>query len=158
MNDKRLNMDFVPAGEIIGEAHQVRTVGLRDSRQLPDGNYRFVDTYCTDPSCDCRKTMILVYRNDVHVSTINFGWETDAFYQKWMGNSKDEEVTALMSGATIDITSPDRVPPQGMLAFFMALLDDNWRAKFRTHYAAVKTTLAKPKPSPATSPKPARTG
>jgi len=41
-------MDFVPAGKIIGEAHQVRTVGLRDSRQLPDGDYRFVDTYCTD--------------------------------------------------------------------------------------------------------------
>jgi hypothetical protein len=91
--------------------------------------------------------MILVFRNDVHVSTINFGWEPDAFYQKWMGNSKDDEVAAAMSGATIDITSPDRVPPQGMLAFFMALLDDNWRAKIRAHYAAVKQTLAKPKPS-----------
>jgi len=74
-------MEFVPAGEIIGAAHQVRTVGLRNSRQLPDGDYRFVDTYCTDPSCDCRKTMILVYRNDVHVSTINFGWEPQSFYQ-----------------------------------------------------------------------------
>lgn len=71
----RLAMEFVPAGEFIGEEHQVRTVGLRDSRQLPDGDYRFVDTYCTDPTCDCRKTMIIVYRNDVHVSTINFGRE-----------------------------------------------------------------------------------
>ena len=74
-------MEFIPAGEIIGAAHQVRTVGLRASRQLPDGDYRFVDTYCTDPSCDCRKTIILVYRNDVHVSTINFGWERESFYQ-----------------------------------------------------------------------------
>jgi hypothetical protein len=138
-------MEFVPAGEIIGEAHQVRTVGLRDSPQLPDGNYRFVDTYCTDPSCDCRKTMIQVFRNDVHVSTINFGWESVAFYQKWMGDSKDDGTSVSMRGAGIDLTSPDGVSPKGMLAFFMALLDEDWIAKFRAHYAAVKRKLAEPK-------------
>lgn len=136
-------MKFVPAGEIIGAAHQVRTVGLRDSRQLPDGDYRFVDTYCTDPSCDCRKTMILVYRKDVHVSTINFGWEPQSFYQEWMG-SKDDRISEGMSGASIDITSPDGVPGRGMLAFFMALLDENWIRRFRAHYAAVKLKLSEP--------------
>ena len=85
-------MKFVPAGEFIGDAHQVRTVKLRDSRQLPDGEYRFVDTYCTDPSCDCRKTMILVHQNDKHVSTINFGWESSAFYREWMGYSSEDLV------------------------------------------------------------------
>ena len=134
-------MEFVPAGEIIGASHQVRTVGLRDSRQLPDGDYRFVDMYCSDPSCDCRKTMILVYRDDVHVSTISFGWEPRSFYQEWMG-SKDDPVAGEMSGASIDITSPDGVPAKGMLAFFMALLDDNWIARFRAHYTAVKLQLS----------------
>jgi len=136
-------MEFVPAGEIIGAAHQVRTVGLRDSRQLPDGDYRFVDTYCVDPSCDCRKTMILVFLNDVHVSTINYGWEPMSFYQEWMG-SKDERISGEMSGAYIDITSPNGVPPKGMLAFFMALLNENWIARFRAHYSAVKLKLSEP--------------
>ncbi len=77
-------MEFVPAGEFIGAAHRVRTVELADSPHLPDGEYSFVDTYCIDPACDCRKTMIVVYRDGVHVSTINFGWETAAFYRKWM--------------------------------------------------------------------------
>jgi len=135
-------MDFVPAGELIAEAHQVRTVGLRDSRQLPDGDYRFVDAYCTDPSCDCRKTMILVYRNDDHVSTINFGWESTAFYREWMGDSSEDDMSVPMSGASIDITSPDGVSPRGMLAFFQALLDENWIAKFKEHYAGVKTRVA----------------
>jgi hypothetical protein len=134
-------MEFVPAGEIIGAAHQVRTVGLRDSRQLPDGDYRFVDTYCADPSCDCRKTMILVFLNDVHVSTINFGWEPQSFYQEWMG-SQDDRIRGEMSGASIDSTSPNGVPAKGMLAFFMALLDENWIARFRAHYAAVKRELS----------------
>ena len=100
-------MQFVPAGELIGNAHQVRTVGLRDSPKLPDGDYRFVDTYCTDPSCDCRKTMILVFRNDVHVSTINVGWESADFYQRWMGGAKDAEDTGVsMSGVSADASPP----------------------------------------------------
>ncbi len=135
-------MEFVPAGEFIGDAHQVRTVGLRDSPQLPDGNYRFVDTYCTDPACDCRKTMILVYRDDLHVSTINFGWESADFYRKWMGDSSEDDISVFMRGASIDITSPDRVSARGILAFFLALLDESWTAKFQKHYAGVKARLA----------------
>lgn len=139
-------MEFAPAGEFIGDAHQVRTVGLRDSRQLPDGDYRFVDTYCTDPECDCRKTMIIVYRNDVHVSTINFGWESAAFYREWMGDSSEDDMGLPISGASIDITSPDGVPPSGMLAFFYALLDENWTSKFKTHYAGVKARVVATRP------------
>jgi len=30
-------MEFIPAGEIIGEAHQVRTVSIKQSPQLPFG-------------------------------------------------------------------------------------------------------------------------
>ncbi|MDA0577352.1 MAG: hypothetical protein O3B24_04565 [Verrucomicrobia bacterium] len=134
-------MEFIPAGKIIGASHQMRTVGIRDSRQLPDGNYRFVDTYCKDPSCDCRKTMILVFLKDVHVSTINFGWEPESYYQEWMG-SKADPITGEMSGASIDITSPDGVSAKGMLAFFIALLDEDWIARFRAHYAAVKLKLS----------------
>ena len=136
-------MEFAPAGEIIGAAHQVRTVRLADSPQLPDGDYRFIDMYCIDPSCDCRKAMIQVYRNDVLVSTINYGWESPDFYQKWMGCPKDHDITTAMSGATIDVSSPDGVSPRGMLAFFNALLNDRWIAKFKEHYAAVKRALRK---------------
>jgi hypothetical protein len=136
-------MKFVPAGEFIGDAHQVRTVGLRDSPHLPDGDYRFVDMYCTDPSCDCRKTMIRVYRNDKHVSTINYGWESKAFYREWMGQSPEDDNELSMSGASVDITSPDGVSPIGMLLFFQALLNESWIAKFKTHYASVKAKVAK---------------
>lgn len=30
-------MEFIPTGEIIGEAHQVRTISIEQSPQLPDG-------------------------------------------------------------------------------------------------------------------------
>jgi hypothetical protein len=136
-------MEFIPAGEIIGEAHQVRTVSIKQSPQLPDGEYSFIDTYCVDPECDCRKTMIQVIHNGKLVSIINYGWESSTFYENWMGNSAKDHSMPKMHGASIDITSPDRVSTDGMLALFNALLNDEWLAKFKHHYDNVKTAMSK---------------
>ncbi|MEW6667364.1 MAG: hypothetical protein AB1512_19340 [Thermodesulfobacteriota bacterium] len=134
-------MEFIPAGEIIGKAHQVRTVRIVESPQLPDGEYRFIDMYCTDPSCDCRKTIIQVFHNGVFVSTINYGWERPSFYEKWMGRKWGDDIMPQMHGASIDITSPNRVSPKGMLGLFNALLDKRWIGIFKKHYKAVKAKL-----------------
>ena len=123
-------MEFIPAGEIIGEAHQVRTVSIKQSPQLPDGEYSFIDTYCTDPGCDCRKTMIQVMHNGKLVSIINYGWESATFYENWMASSAKDNPMPKMHGASIDITSPNLVRTDGILALFNALLNDIWGAKF----------------------------
>lgn len=138
-------MEFAPAGELIGTQHRVRTVELRDSPQLPDGAYTFLDMYCLDPSCDCRRTLIQVLHNGVHVSTIGFGWESPEFYYEWMGGDYGD--ASQMSEATIDLTSPNRVPGQAMLAFFKALLDERWIGVFKSNYQAMKAALAKPQKS-----------
>ncbi len=52
--------------------HEVRFVQIGDGSFLPSGNYRFVDTYCVDPACDCRKTIIQVYHEDVIISLISY--------------------------------------------------------------------------------------
>ncbi len=131
-------MRFTPAGEIIGSAHQVRTVTIADSPQLPDGDYRFTDMYCTDPSCDCRKTIIQVFHNGAFVATINYGWESPSFYRKWLGGECRDEIVAQMHGASIDISSPNRVSPKGILGLFNTLLDEKWVQIFKKHYKAVK--------------------
>ncbi len=136
-------MEFIPAGEIIGKAHQVRTVSIKQSPQLPDGEYNFVDTYCADPNCDCRKTMIQVMHNGNLASVINYGWESAAFYKNWMGSSDKDNSMPKMHGASIDITSPDLVSADGVLALFNALLNDMWIAKFRRHYGKVKAAMSK---------------
>ena len=136
-------MEFIPAGEIIGEAHQVRSVSIKQSHQLPDGEYSFIDMYCADPICDCRKTMIQVMHNGNLVSIINYGWESATFYEKWMGGSEKDNLIPKMHGASIDITSPDLVSRDGILALFNALLNDIWIAKFKRHYDEVKTAMSK---------------
>lgn len=138
-------MEFVPAGEIIGKQHQVRTVGLNQSPHLPDGEYTFVDTYCIDASCDCRRTLLQVLHNGVHVSTIGFGWEPPSFYKSWMGVTTDKEYMPQLHGATIDMSSPNKVSAQSMIGFFDALLDAKWINTFKGNYAAVKKKIKSPK-------------
>lgn len=135
-------MKFIPAGEVIGDAHQVRTVRIEKSPQLPDGEYRFVDSYCTDPGCDCRKTMIQVIHDGKLVSIINYGWESAAFYKKWMGNSAKNNPLPAMNGASIDIASPNLVRREGILGLFNELLNDMWVAKFKQHYSEVKAAVS----------------
>jgi len=136
-------MEFIPAGEIIGDAHQVRTVSIKQHPQLPDGEYSFIDTYCADPACDCRKTMIQVMHNGNPVSIISYGWESATFYEKWMFSSAKDDSMPKMHGASIDITSPDLVRADGILALFNALLNDIWIAKFKHHYDEVKVAVSK---------------
>ena len=136
-------MEFIPAGKVIGDTHQVRSVRIAQSPQLPDGEYSFIDMYCSDPSCDCRKTMIQVMNDERLVSIINYGWESRAFYEKWMGSKVDDGSFPSMSGATIDLSSPNLVSEEGILALFNALLNDMWIAKFKRHYKEVKTAVSK---------------
>jgi hypothetical protein len=136
-------MEFIPAGELIGDAHQVRTVRIARSPQLPDGEYSFVDMYCPDPECDCRKTMIQVLHNGKPVSMINYGWEPAEFYKKWMGGRTEGNPCLPMDGATIDLASQNLVSKSGILGLFNALLNDVWIGKFKRHYKEFKSAVAK---------------
>ena len=118
-------------------------MSIKHSPQLPDGEYGFIDTYCCDPECDCRKTMIQVMHNGKLVSVINYRWKSAAFYEKWMGSSAKDHMMPSMNGPSIDITSPDLVSREGVLALFDALLNDIWRGKFKKHYKEVKSAISK---------------
>jgi hypothetical protein len=136
-------MEFIPAGEVIGDAHQVRSVRIAQCPQLPDGEYSFIDMYCSDPNCDCRKTMIRVMHHERTVAIINYGWESPAFYEKWMGNIKGADLFSPMNGASIDLSSPNLVNEEGILGLFNALLNDMWIEKFKHHYKKVKAAVSK---------------
>ncbi len=132
---------FVSAGELLGPELELRVITIADFPNLPDGKYAFVDTYCTDPLCDCRKTMIQVFHNDKVVSVINFGWERPKFYIKWMGRDVSAELKNLakeMSGISVDITSPDLVSREGILDLLKMLMNKKWIGNFKKHYRLVR--------------------
>ena len=137
-------MSFISAGEILGTRTPVRTLTIAHFPELPDGDYAMVEAYCTDPGCDCRKTMIFVHLDRRHVSTINFGWESPKFYARWYGAPLDARTLAEMKGPCIDLNSPNLVPPGAMLAFFSKLLEAHYIEHLRLQYTRFRAALAKP--------------
>lgn len=132
---------FLPAGELIGEAHQIRTVTLADSGELPGGDYSLLDLYCTDPKCDCRKTIIQIIHNGRHVSTVDYGWEDPRYYAKWA--RLDDAMIREMSGLSLDFMSPNLIDPDATLSLMNHLLDDQWINRIKATYKAVRATLKK---------------
>jgi len=76
---------------------EMRMAHLRGHLDLPDGDYGLLESYCTDLSCDCRRVIITVLSPSPTPkvwATINYGWESVAFYEKWIGSRKSAEDAA----------------------------------------------------------------
>ena len=134
---------FIPAGELLGPDCAVRSVVLADAPHLPDGEYTFVDSYCTDNTCDCRKTIIQIMHDGRIVSVVSFGWESPRFYLRWLGSAGDCELADEMSGLSIDLSSPDLVSPKGILLLLNHLLNEKWIGMLKEHYRLIRES-AKP--------------
>jgi hypothetical protein len=131
---------FLPAGEILGPGCAIRSIVLTGDPYLPDGEYTFIDTYCTDRTCDCRKTIIQIYHDKELVSIANFGWETPQYYLRWLNNPRDLEFAKEMSGPSIDYSSPDLVSRDGIMLLMKRLLDEKWVALLKEHYRLIRET------------------
>jgi hypothetical protein len=60
---------------------------------LPAGDYGFLEMFCDEPGCDCRRVFLMVvasFRRDPQ-AVVAWGWEDLGFYANWMryGNRKD---------------------------------------------------------------------
>jgi len=68
---------------------ETRSVTITGRNDLPDGDYGFIELYCDEPHCDCRRVMVVVLRPDTgwnkFWATINYGWESREFYLRWAG-------------------------------------------------------------------------
>ena len=67
-------------------ARETRSVTVTRTSDLPDGEYGFIELYCNEPDCDCRRVMVVVLRPETgwkFWAAINYGWESVDFYQKW---------------------------------------------------------------------------
>jgi hypothetical protein len=129
----------------LGEA-ETRHLHTRNHPVLPDGRYGFVELFCDDPQCDCRRAMINVYDDSVpmrHLATINYGWESLDFYIKWMHGNVARAQEA--QGAWLDPLNPQSVYSDELLEQFRMMLEDRaYAARIQRHYEIFKASLPKP--------------
>jgi hypothetical protein len=71
-------------------ARETRSLKVPLGAPLPHGDYGFIELYCNEPGCDCRRVTILVLRPHTGWkvwASISYGWESMDFYQKWAHTS-----------------------------------------------------------------------
>ena len=86
---------------------ETRFLIVAPSPELPGGKYAFIEMYCDEPGCDCRRVTINVLREDLGWrkvwATISYGWERVDFYRKWGGAHSDP---VEMKGPILDPLNP----------------------------------------------------
>ena len=120
---------------------ETRTVFLRNHESLLDGTYGFLEFYCNEIGCDCRRVLVQVIRPDTGTrvwASINFGWETPTFYRSWASGNPDD--TAEMAAVTLDPINPQSRHSNALLKLFsdIVLTDAAYVQRLQRHYELFK--------------------
>ena len=104
-------------------------------RSLPHDSYGFVELYCVDPDCDCRRVMINVLseRGRAHLATINHAFEAPANDDPVQKQTFLDplNVQSRWSGALLEL-------------FKEIILDRAYCERLERHYRMVKDALRDP--------------
>ena len=137
-----MNGDFQSFHEICPELANTETRGIFNffNSNFPPGQYYFLESYCNDKKCDCRKVMIMVVNKNRPIATIGFGWEGINFYEKWIG---DKETAKIMKGPSLELGGIHSEFANRFLKFFKEkiLTDKPYIERIKTHYKIFKTRL-----------------
>jgi hypothetical protein len=118
---------------------ETRSVKVRGDDDLPDGEYGFIEFYCGEPACDCRRVVVSVVSPDPGLTpwaTISFGWESLQFYQDRLGDLED---AAVLKGPSLDPLHPQTQYAPALLRLFrFVLTDDAYVERLKRHYQLFK--------------------
>jgi hypothetical protein len=136
-------MEFFPE---IAEK-ETRRITLRNDPQIPDGEYAFVDSFCEDKHCDCRRVYFDVLQIDpdhepIHAARISYGWEDLDFYLSWSPYIPSKMATE-MKGPILQPFQKQSRYAERFLEFFESdfLTDPTYTDRIKRHYALFKAKL-----------------
>jgi len=118
---------------------------------LPYAQYGFLEMYCDDPGCDCRRVFWMVLSRQLPgriLAVIAYGWESRGFYTGWLGMPDRDRITEL-KGPVLNAGSPQsRYAPKLLeLARDVLIPDPDYMARIKRHYRMFRDAVdAEPKP------------
>ncbi|HEX5219351.1 MAG TPA: DUF1186 domain-containing protein [Verrucomicrobiae bacterium] len=123
--------------------------------KLPVGEYGYLEHYCNEPGCDCRRVLLCVTRaNAPHtvLATINYGWESAEFYTRWMHG--DAQAGRDLASACLDPFQPQSQYADYLLDHFQKAMitDPAYVARLALHYQMFKQDLLKRRPMETPTP------
>jgi hypothetical protein len=119
------------------------------SWKLPTADYGFVEMFCNDPGCDCRRVMFMIMSSldEQPKAVIAYGWEKKKFYVKWFRDTDPRVIKDLM-GPVLNQMSPQSELAPELLKLFKDILlkDKDYMQRVKTHYSMMREKVDKPKP------------
>ncbi|GMU23947.1 MAG: hypothetical protein AMXMBFR13_40240 [Phycisphaerae bacterium] len=117
---------------------------------LPPDEYGFLEMFCDEPGCDCRRVFLMVVgRNDPQChAVIAYGWESPEFYMKWM-HKANPEMAARLKGPILNPGSPETVLAPVLLHYaeHVLLRDSAYVERVKRHYELFRAQIdAGPRP------------
>lgn len=132
---------------------ETRSVLVLDNsliQSLPAADYGFMEAFCDEPGCDCRRVFFSVVSSKTSKieAVIAYGWETKAFYRKWFKYGTEEDIASLQ-GPELNLGSPQGKQAEGILQLFTDLLlkDKSYIERVKHHYRMFRNTVDKPRNS-----------
>jgi hypothetical protein len=114
----------------------------------PD-KFAFVELFCDDASCDCRRAMIQVFdsRNNFR-ACLSYGWENHQFYADWMGSGAHVD---NLAGVNLYEMQPQGKHCNELLELFKQCIesDPSYAQRIQRHYYQIKEFRKKSKATPS---------
>ncbi len=131
----RLFHDYFP--EIAERETRSITVLPHSNMGLPAGSYGFLEMFCDESECDCRRVFLMVmasFRTDVQ-AVIAWGWEDIQFYVDWIkyGDPKDAK---YLQGPILNVGSAETELSETLLelARNVLLKNPDYVQRIKRHY------------------------
>jgi len=127
---------------------ETRTVTVFDNANfnLPAAEYSFLEMFCDDPGCDCRRVIFTVTSSAEKdtVAVIAWGWELRAFYIKWMRYDDPNIINELM-GPSLNFGSRQASFAPALVKLFQDVLlpDVAYTQRVKRHYYMFREAVDK---------------
>jgi len=119
---------------------------------LPAGDYGFLEMYCDERGCDCRRVFFNVVSSSGRhqEAVVAWGWEDAAFYARWF-TYNDPSIVAELKGPVLNVGSPQgRLAPAILkLVCDVLLCDTDYIERIKRHYQMFRAAIdGSPSPGP----------
>lgn len=138
-------MPYTPFYDVFPDVAKAETrcLFVFEDAALPSDQYALTELYCNESDCDCRRVFLQVYAEarKEFVAVVAFGWESIAFYRKWL---HDDDPMALsdLKGPVLNRGSPQCEISAVVLDHVKAVLRDQaYVDRLKRHYRLFKGTL-----------------
>jgi hypothetical protein len=126
---------------------ETRSVIAINETGLPPAEYGFVEMFCNEPGCDCRRVFFTVFSSFTQkpVAVIAYGWESTSFYRKWFKNPISNLDLAELQGPVLNACSPQSPYAPAILKLFTEVLlaDTTYIKRVKSHYKLFRATVAR---------------